>query len=230
MAIFLTLATSLASAGEIEAIREASSQILRERPPEKYLYIGIGRSPTPIIAYLQAIAGEKSASQMAYSRAALNEQAAARSPREMDAYLEEVLGPLIRRAHGRRFLFVDYVVNGGFRSALRVIDSFLARRHPSVRYDFMALIGGESLIRNLDWLKRENLIRLDSLDVELERKIRASQYDSVSPVGAWHLGDPAPGLPGENHRDYQSKMRTQVSHDPSYPSFVGIRCSNLFVE
>lgn len=57
--IFLGLSLTLSalaydfSPGEVKEIVEVSEQIVKNFPPEEYFYVGLGRSPTPIMAYLE---------------------------------------------------------------------------------------------------------------------------------------------------------------------------------
>lgn len=53
--------------GEYSAIRNTALAILRKYPPSEYLYVGIGRSPTPVIAAIQAILGTESARNVPFS-------------------------------------------------------------------------------------------------------------------------------------------------------------------
>lgn len=111
-------------------------QIIRHFPPDRYFYIGVGRSPSPIIAWLQANYGNGAATQIPLSDFHLcridgegriksearfpSEDAAVKLFHHFDKYLRAEV------ASDRRWLVIDTVMSGNtLKSAAYALTEYL---------------------------------------------------------------------------------------------------------
>ena len=90
------------------------------------------------------------------------------------------------------------------------------------------MVGGANLLRSLDWLKAANMISLDSLPADLERRMRDSAYDSVSPVGSWRLDRIEQAPAGIYAAEFARMVAAKVSRDESFGTLARLRCENVF--
>jgi hypothetical protein len=193
-AFLLTL--SMAYAGllapqEYEVVKSLGAELTKRAPPQDYLYVGIGRSPTALITFL-SILYPGSGIQLPLTQAQYlerNHKHFAKAREITDLHFEQFLGPQIEKLKGRKLMFLDFVVNGSFQSALNMISDFLSRKYPHVKYDFMALSTRYNVIGKEGWIPLNKVLIVDNpSNNEFYRRLVISYYDTISEYGSWHAG------------------------------------------
>ena len=95
-----------------EEIRLLAYRLLSEFPPPRHLYVGVGRSPTPLIAFLQAI-DRKVAINFPLSAFRYTEEQIdmdEENVRIFYKHFENFFGPY--RGKGKVIVFIDYFLSG----------------------------------------------------------------------------------------------------------------------
>ena len=94
-----------------EEIRLLAYQLVSEFSPSRYLYVGVGRSPTPLIAFLQAIDRKVAInfplSDFHYSGKHMMDE---ENLKILHRHFEEFFGHY--RKKGKVIVFIDYVISG----------------------------------------------------------------------------------------------------------------------
>lgn len=204
---------------EFEGAKQSSLEIVQKASPDEFVYVGIGRSPTPIITLL-SILYPGSTVGLPFTGASqiektiqISQQYNNNKTAELDRHFQEILGPVIKNLNGRKLLFMDYVVNGSFFSALRLLNDFLKRKYPHVQSDYIVLANS---VWPLSEIPKEKLISVNNNHWEFERRLKVSYYHEVSPFGAWHLtgntedGAYEPAKPQHYHAVYAQEMRVET--------------------
>ncbi|ALP53296.1 hypothetical protein Tel_09080 [Candidatus Tenderia electrophaga] len=109
-------------AQEYEQIRDFSAQLMKLYPPDRYYYIGLGKSPTPIIAFMQATGvpasnmplskfshrtkGRRDGGQLGLSEPLTGTQLA-----ELERHFDNFI-PSKEVLRGRDLLLIDFVQSG----------------------------------------------------------------------------------------------------------------------
>jgi len=127
----------------------AADELIAAHPPEDFLYVGLGRSPTPVIAALQARLGAGAALNVPWNRAitkllrgevettayffneSLRKRLLGLSRAELDAKLDVYFDAMLKTAlAGKRgVVLVDFSWRGSsILSAERELNAYLARR------------------------------------------------------------------------------------------------------
>lgn len=130
---------------EYEQIRELCAQIMAKYPPDEYLYVGLGRSPTPLIAYFQEFLGKNHALHLPigglnYTDAEdLWNKPSTRSlvVKHFDAFF-----PKPHVIKGRKLLVLDYASSGrSLQQSRKLLKNYfeVKRRTPTLR--FLGLYG-----------------------------------------------------------------------------------------
>jgi hypothetical protein len=87
-------------------LRAATMDLLKRYPPDKHYFVGVGRDPAPIIAFLKNIGGDELAANITASSNQANQGASS----AMGAYVKKLIP---KAAHdGRKVVFVDATRSG----------------------------------------------------------------------------------------------------------------------
>jgi hypothetical protein len=119
------------SAAEFQFIERVAKNIQKSFPAEKYYYVGLGRSPTPIIAYLQL--ENLSADHLPATSVKWASRFEWFKPEESEnirAHFERFL-PSSAELKGRKILLIDHVESGlGLKKVRSYIRGFFGEKYP----------------------------------------------------------------------------------------------------
>ncbi len=102
---------------EYRTIKRIGDRILSQYPPAEYLYVGVGASPTGLIAYLELVEGSRAVAQLPLS-GGMALQRAYDLDRERAASLDQILDEHFRRflsdsrIGGKKVLLIDFSIMG----------------------------------------------------------------------------------------------------------------------
>ncbi len=86
--------------------------LVKEYPPDQYLYVGMGRSPTPLIALAKAALGESRALSLPLSHIGNRIYFPSKEEEDyMDKHFRHFL-PTVKELKGRKILLIDFALNG----------------------------------------------------------------------------------------------------------------------
>lgn len=222
------------SAEEFKSIQIASESIMEKFPPAEYIYLGVGRSPTPIVAYLSLVVPKKQVSQIPYSRAKETETDYNRKIQDSTPYMlkeiqikhknlvmnhfDEYIPKLLKTNPGKKIVFIDYVVNGSFKSFLNIAKIYFEKHQKNVTFEHLALLNEISLIGKEEWLGKNNTVFLDSLHRDFTIKLRGQSYDRISPVAFWSIYHTDVNLEKKQldaYQNYYEKLRSNLHRQKS---------------
>lgn len=103
-------------------IRGAAYHLLRTYPADRHFFVGLGRDPAPIIAFLQNIGGK----QLAVNYPASSNSSASATQEILATYSERVI-PAEVFASGRTVVFIDVTSSG------RALDHYVPRIAPGLK-------------------------------------------------------------------------------------------------
>lgn len=174
------------SNSEFKELKAVSEEILKKFPPENYYYVGIGRSPTPILAYLNQLEVKFSIVPISSLRY---------EPFPFKPTSEEILKnhfkkflPTLDNLKGKKILVMDYSDLGGtIERAHAVIQSL---------YSNKVEVKGLSISENLaPRLKNKNFQLLDLKNYPLiNNRFDKNGFDKYAKYGSYPLlfGNPDP--------------------------------------
>lgn len=223
---------------DYEAIRDISSAIVEKAPSEKFIYVGIGRSPTPIITFLSMMhpgsAGFLPLSHVGdmkemmledkHSSSSYVREQHERMLKDLYRHFDRFLGPLIERSPGKKIVFIDYVRRGsGFQSALWFLRHYLSQKHPKLKFDFLALTESKNAAVHREWLPEKKVILLDPYE-SFKSRLLNSAYDSYAPFEMFDYERLLGGLEAEPGTQYE-KLKTALEvlmeqNQPSRPASI----------
>ena len=95
-----------------EEIKLLVYRLVSEYPPPHYLYVGVGRSPTPLIAFLQAIDSKVAINfpLSFFRKDAERDYIGEKNLKILHRHFEEFFGRY--RKKGKVIVFIDYVISG----------------------------------------------------------------------------------------------------------------------
>ena len=105
--------------------------------------------------------------------------------RILNEHIDGYLGPILKKSPGKKVLFLDYVVNGSFKDALSVFNSYLLKSAPLIQHDYLAFGSNISAIGQEDWLPSEKFIDLGKYEWEFHRKLKTSHYERFAEHEGW---------------------------------------------
>lgn len=103
-------------------ISKAGQYLLEKYPPKDHFFIGLGRDPAPIIAFLQNLGGE----QLAINFPASSNESSRATPEILATYVEKLV-PAAVLTSGRTIVFVDATTSG------RALDLYVPRITPALK-------------------------------------------------------------------------------------------------
>lgn len=214
---------------EYEQLRDLSLAIMTRYPPNEYVYVGVGRSPTPITAFMQSIL-PGSALNLPLSGLRETEEGKPGLPMgERRARLERHLArffpqPAVLR--GRKVVLMDFSFSG---NSLLVAGAELARLHPEVRFDLLALSFdsfSDDVYANAESAGKEVTV------LELAEKyfgvvkphFAVSTYKHYAEFDQYHVEEEASreweGKPLPGYADLKSSFASRAARDPRVRSFM----------
>lgn len=125
---------------EYGAIRDISLRIAHLYPSDKYIYVGVGRSPTPIMAFLETLFGAKQTLHLPLGgmkgfSAEYPEVYTSENRERLKGHLAHFLNPLIQQ--GKTPLFIDVALEGkSFVNTVVEIQSYFGE---TIGPQFLAL-------------------------------------------------------------------------------------------
>lgn len=181
------------SAQEFAQIQNTVAGILKQYPPKDYFYVGLGRSPTPFLAFLRAIglrdfANIPLSSMRSHPNSPTLEVDSQPLPDSLKARLFFHFDrhvPSLERLQGRKILLFDYVQSGSSLMAAKAYLELFRQSHPQAgEIEVLALVDGKLPV--VPELESENQILIP--DGMLKQHLRQSAYDSFALVTGFFLG------------------------------------------
>jgi hypothetical protein len=231
---------------EYLAIKSIAEEIQNRWPSSEHIYVGVGRSPTAVLTYLE-IAHNAQTVYLPFSKPSFTEKSLVqmkdRSPKDvanilrvLDKHFFQFLVKPFPGILEKRYLLIDYVVNGSFQSAIRLIGKFFRRGHFNVELDYVAITNRESSMNMQSWLPPNHVISLDNRPKEFERLLQFSHYDRISPAGEWLLSASNPeftrtSLSPDQEKEYQNyrqQMDFCISRDRLIRTNQAHGCHEVF--
>lgn len=124
---------------DFKEIRSIAEKIIRDYPPQKFIYVGLGRSPIPVIAMLKALRGDDVAMNISMSNVGEMHKYT-KIPGGMPSYYRQsallqhhiaVSLPSNVELNGRDLLIIDYASTGnGISEAKLQFEAALLRKYP----------------------------------------------------------------------------------------------------
>lgn len=200
--------------GEYEEIRDLTLYIRNKFPPTEYYYVAVGRSPAPVMAFMEA-AHLNNIVQLPYSNTralpenkvigllqrdkyaqSRNGRLERGTERELFAHFERAL-PSSELLKGRKLLFIDYVQSSlGLVSAGEYAQVFYRQKNSTQKVEMLALVEPR-------W-QRNSTITVDALRDYLSVPLHGVLLPEESVLG-WHMN--------ANRYDHYSKFG---SYNPVY--------------
>lgn len=193
--------------GEYDEIKSISLSVLRECPPKDCVVIGIGRSPTPILAFLQDLHEEKlenhainiPLSSFRFSTLPIPERYIMplddSSEKKLFAHFDSLLTDSSRFA-GKRVMLVDYTQSGeSLFSAQKYFEKYFRSREVNVDVEPLALVHKNNRDRVTARAKSFD-VQTKMLDISrFERfnaNMRLERYDKLSEYKRYKVTGPMP--------------------------------------
>lgn len=104
----------------LRQIRDVADEILKRFPPQEYAYVGVGRSPSALMAFMKALGLEQIFNVPLTGVRGAN--VLSEEDRELLFQHFDLFAPNSRRSHLRKVVLIDYVQSG--KSALRALELF----------------------------------------------------------------------------------------------------------
>ncbi|MBL7714110.1 MAG: hypothetical protein JNL01_01505 [Bdellovibrionales bacterium] len=156
---------------DYSSIRTLSEKILKKFPEPNTVFVGIGRSPTPVIAYLQT----SGHSALNLPLGGLNNLKPAQTANlstlafELEGHFNQFLGHKLQGSPPPKFVFIDYVSSGkSMGVASSVLESYFTKACPTCDFKFLAMGTDESIAG------------IQKMATAHQIKIRPEQIKSVS--------------------------------------------------
>ncbi|MFA6003162.1 MAG: hypothetical protein WC881_03755 [Elusimicrobiota bacterium] len=163
--------------GEYELFQDMAAEILQRFPPQRYYYVGVGRSPTVLLDILRAldpaIAGQLPAGKATHARA---EYIVGESAQQMQAHLSRFL-PDPEALGGRKLLLIDHVESG---LGLKHVRELVARSWGEDRVESLALVCRKSPNSSMEHIKEQGHQELFYDPVAQLKRFASERYDRFS--------------------------------------------------
>lgn len=217
-------------------ISDLVTEITHRFPPDQYYYVGVGRSPTPIIALLQ----ELGLDALNLPLTQLNSHAAnvdrrfpagfePLKPREQERLFEhfERFLPTPQQLKGRRILLIDYTINGfGLRNARSYLRLFAEKMRDDLRFKLLPLKGyseAESYTADpgliLD-IPPEDFIPLRSKYPHLQSAMYHHLFGAVAEYRAFDIRGSEEATKSKGYDDFRHFLRSELR--------LNTECAKLF--
>lgn len=200
-------------ASEFAEIQEIGELIRRRFPSEKYVYVGLGRSPVPFAAYLTArgetvynlpLSGLNGFLGLLKGQFEL-----------LSAHFERFL-PALNAIGTRKILLMDFVLSGN--SLMRGADyvrAYLAGRDSTVEVVPLGfLYGPAKRLRLNPRLRGSDVFKIPLREGALRDQLRWHQFRRYAEFGGYHIGGPIPARETSDHyalmvKDFQRRLGEQ---------------------
>ncbi len=141
---------------EYRAIKRIGDRILSQYPPSEYLYVGLGASPTGLIAYLELVQGSRAVAQVPLSRGMALQRAYSLDSRRAHI-IDQVLDEHFRRflpdslLGGKKLLLIDFSIMGiTLPFAGERLQEAMQRRGNSVEIQMLSLYRNPEVVEKLN--------------------------------------------------------------------------------
>jgi hypothetical protein len=153
------------SARDYADLRDGAIEVLERFPPDTHYYVGIGRSPTPVIALLQNLNSEIASTIPVSGLKVRNDEATTPPPITLDAAWTQHLAhflPDSRLAElersGRGIVVLDRATTGASVTLMaNLIRRYVAQRGRSIRVDAVAFTRHPVSVHQIDLTDRGEL-------------------------------------------------------------------------
>lgn len=219
-----------------EAGKKIGLEIIQRYPPEEYFYVGVGRSPTPVIAFLQEYLPAHSASNLPFGGVTADDHLWVFTQKDgrdhidwekgwgpnMDHHFKKFL-PTPDQLGGRKILLVDYIVNGHSLSlAKRIVEVFLKKEG---RLNGVKALGFHSDHINSQQI---NARGLDTLNIGFDQRFRYEKMDPWAEYPTWKIGETSPDTAQLLYSKLRAGFRESMKNEkPSVKSRMALYCNEL---
>ncbi len=207
------------------AIRDVSLEILRRFPPDQYYLVGLGRSPAPVMAFLEEY-GIKEQTTVPISH--LKDYAKVSFP-EGDAKLRTHFRkflPTEAELHGRKVLLIDYVHTG---DSLAKAAELIQEIFPSTGIEAFAL-GHTPFQPKLRIPFHRSFEQPDDEFTELFRRQKFDRWAKYKEYEAPFTanGDSQPAKFNSDYRHLETAIKKEMEKDETLRAFRLKACSSDF--
>lgn len=194
-------------------IKSTSLNILRKYPPDQYYYVGIGRSPVPIVAFFEEL-GIKGVSTIPISAMRKLDKESAPAKAALQSRIKAHLNqwfPSKKELAGRKVLLLDYASSAdGIIAVTREISDFASAQRPQVEVRAVGLFGMDKTGLKL----AEN--HIDPIKIpKISGSMTYSSYEIWAKVGKWNPWDPKSKSfkPRSEYQIYKNALAEEMRRD-----------------
>ncbi len=210
--------------GEYEAIRDLSLQMLRKFPEKSHFYVGLGRSPTPIVGFLQAFSAAGAPIQAMNLPWSTTRETLKNNPLSPDAeadlfkHFERVL-PSAERLQGKTLLVMDFSVSGmSLFSAHDYLSKYFKLKGISAQVKILAFVPKEqkSFVRSnaRRVSKSVSILGLDN-KAPLTESLYGSKFKGFAEFEPYTPGKtPKPSVSSEEYARLKKEFAQKIDKDP----------------
>ena len=201
-AFLLNLSVALAFdfiVGEFEEIQSVSEEIMTKFPPNQYFYVGVGRSPTPFMAYIQAIDPTASVNipissfraRLTGASSSYHHPLSLEHEAKLNRHFMKLLN--LEQIGNRKILLIDFSERGDTLISLnQYLSKYLRLTHKPNKVEMLALASPNNFDRIATNMRGTNNATVISLRERplLSSKLTLQRYDPVAEYGAFHIWNP----------------------------------------
>ena len=136
---------------EYRGIKKISEHIMKNYPASQYHYVGVGASPTAIMAFIELTLGPQAVTQLPMSKIGEN-TAPANYEKFKSAEVQELITRHLEhflpeeRIGGKKVLMIDYAHRGSTLSSVKkMLDGFFQNRGTGTVVESLALVRNQTL-------------------------------------------------------------------------------------
>ncbi len=148
-------------------VKTITYAIMARYPPAQYLYVGVGRSPTPLIAFMKAVLGEEAAVNVPLTTMRAirgGPYDLARIERKLDIHFDQFL-PEASELRGKKVLVIDFALTG------RSLEETVAEIRRYFRHDGVTVNGFGLVYANEEDPATKRLRNLQIDHLQLSRRL-----------------------------------------------------------
>ncbi len=127
---------------QYDSTKKAAIDLMERFPPDQHVYVGIGKSPTPIIAFMKAIGGAGAAQSLPLTGLGANgffEKNDPQSIEKIHQHLAEFL-PNIEKLGGKKLLILDFADSAtSLEFSAQEIRNFIETSYPQRKIELVVV-------------------------------------------------------------------------------------------
>jgi hypothetical protein len=206
-------------------MRDAGLEILERFPPDKYYYVGLGRSPTGVMTFLE-LYGVSDLKTVPITD--LTPQGSSVLNQRLKEYFRKYF-PTEAELRGRKILLIDYILSGdSFRKTLETLNGVVA---PGKLEGFA--LGGNPFTQNFSVpVHRSNAAPGRTTTILALQKFDSwAKYKPMYATKIENSAEPPPLEENQSHKDFVSAYKKEMDRDRRILEHHFLRnCSHDFAQ